>query len=70
MSLGKESGSVALPLPVPAELADAVNGSPLGPLLGMAGVTIGAPKGGFAPSGVNLGGPLGAALRRAAYWYR
>lgn len=70
MSLGRFEGSVALAVPLPAQVADAVNASPLGSLMGMAGITVGAKEGGFVESGINVGGPLGAALRRAAYWYR
>lgn len=48
-----------------AELASAIQSSPLGGLLKVAGVQ---PKGGS--EGVVLEGPLAAALRRGAYWYR
>lgn len=64
MSLGAGDGAVTLPVGVPARAAAALAASPLAPLLDAAGVRLGD------PSGVTLAGPLGAALRRAAYWYR
>ncbi|KXZ54885.1 hypothetical protein GPECTOR_4g957 [Gonium pectorale] len=63
MSLGALNAAVALPLPVPAPLGDAVRSSPLGPLLSAAGVRLGG-------DGATLEGPLAALLRRGAYLYR
>lgn len=48
-----------------AELADAVSGSPLGPVVSAFGVKLTGGDG-----GVTVAGPLASALRRAAYWYR
>mmetsp|Transcript_8825 Transcript_8825/g.15280 ORF Transcript_8825/g.15280 Transcript_8825/m.15280 type:complete len:459 (-) Transcript_8825:389-1765(-) len=63
MSLGQFNAAVALPLPpLPEQLQASVAASPLGPLLNTLGVKI--------TDGVTLEGPLGAALRRAAYLYR
>ncbi|KAG2494467.1 hypothetical protein HYH03_007519 [Edaphochlamys debaryana] len=79
MSLGQTNAAVALPVPVPAPLADAVTQSPLGPLLSLAGVRLGssAPASAAGPaaavgadSGVTVEGPLAAILRRGAYLYR
>lgn len=64
MSLGAGDGAVTLPVGLPARAAAAVAASPLAPLLDAAGVRL------SDPTGVTLAGPLGAALRRAAYWYR
>ncbi|PNW71936.1 hypothetical protein CHLRE_16g671000v5 [Chlamydomonas reinhardtii] len=41
MALGQTNAAVALPIPVPTALADAVRSSPLGPLLSAAGVRVG-----------------------------
>ncbi len=68
MSLGQSNAAVALPLDLPGPLADADKASPLGPLLSIAGVKLGA--GGATGSGVTLEGPLAALLRRGAYLYR
>jgi len=62
MALGSRSAAVALPLSLPPELAAGVAASPLGPLLSLAGVQLGA--------GVTVEGPLGQLMRRAAYLYR
>ncbi|EFJ41470.1 hypothetical protein VOLCADRAFT_107672 [Volvox carteri f. nagariensis] len=78
MSLGQINAAVALPLELPSPLADAVRSSPLGPLLGAAGVRLGDGRGGVSASaaaaspggGVTLEGPLAALLRRGAYLYR
>ena len=50
---------------VAAELASAIQSSPLGGLFKAAGVQ---PKGGS--EGIVIEGPLAALLRRGAYWYR
>ena len=71
MSLGNANASVAVPVPVPSALADALNSLPVAPqLLEAFGVRIDASEGGYAPSGINISGPIGAGLRRAAYLYR
>ncbi|KAG2435818.1 hypothetical protein HXX76_007013 [Chlamydomonas incerta] len=41
MALGQTNAAVALPIPVPSALAEAVRSSPLGPLLSAAGVRVG-----------------------------
>ena len=48
-----------------AELADAVSGSPLGPVVSAFGVKLSGGEG-----GVTVDGPMAAVVRRAAYWYR
>jgi NADH:ubiquinone reductase (non-electrogenic) len=70
MSLGSAAGAVALPLRAPAPLAAAAGApGPLGAALRAAGVRVGGALGPAAGE-VTLGGPLAAALRRAAYLYR
>lgn len=62
MSLGRTGGAVALPFELPQEVSSAVQQSPLGPLLDLAGVKM--------ENGLTLTGPLAQGLRRAAYLYR
>lgn len=69
MSLGSLNGTVSLPIPLPPPLAAAASVGPVGDLLRAAGVKLRGSYGG-ANDGVTLGGPLAAALRRAAYLYR
>lgn len=64
MSLGVANAAVALPVELPASVADTIRGSPLEGLLSLAGVRAGA------AGGVTLEGPLAQLLRRAAYLYR
>ncbi|GBF88253.1 NADH dehydrogenase [Raphidocelis subcapitata] len=64
MSLGAANAAVALPVELPAALADTIRGSPLEGLLSLAGVRA------AAPGAVTLEGPLAQLLRRAAYLYR
>ncbi|KAI3435718.1 hypothetical protein D9Q98_001776 [Chlorella vulgaris] len=70
MSLGTTGGAVTLPISVPPQLSAAVAAAgPLAGLLKAAGVKLSGSYGGGS-DGVTLEGPLGAAVRRAAYLYR
>jgi hypothetical protein len=69
MSLGSMNGAVSLPIALPPPLATAAGAGPVGDLLRAAGVKLRGSYGG-SNDGVTLGGPLAAALRRAAYLYR
>jgi NADH:ubiquinone reductase (non-electrogenic) len=64
MSLGAANAAVALPVELPAPIAETLKGSPLAGLLSLAGVTT------SDSGGVTLEGPLAQLLRRAAYLYR
>uniref|UniRef100_A0A061QRN0 NADH:ubiquinone reductase (Non-electrogenic) n=1 Tax=Tetraselmis sp. GSL018 TaxID=582737 RepID=A0A061QRN0_9CHLO len=62
MSLGRTSGAVSLPIPVPPPVSSSLATSQLGKLLSDAGVQV--------STGLTLEGSLGGFVRRAAYWYR
>lgn len=69
MSLGSTRGAVSVPIPVPPPISAAIKSGPVGDFLKAVGVSVETTYGG-ASDGVTIQGPLGALLRRAAYFYR
>jgi hypothetical protein len=71
MVLGQLNAAVAVLLPVPRAIKEAVEASPVGPLLGLVGIKLGG--GGEeeeGEGGVTVEGPLAQLMRRAAGLYR